>query len=131
MATPRKNLLVKRRDVPAPEFVPPMRATPIAQLPEGPEWIYEVKWDGYRALAAKQGDDVRLLSLKNKNLADDFPTVVSAVRTIKADTALLDGEIVAVNAQGQPSFQMLQHRALAGPRLANRVLRVRSPESRR
>lgn len=103
----------KRRDVPAPEFVPPMRATSIEQLPEGPEWIYEVKWDGYRALAAKHGDDVRLLSLKNKNLAGDFPTVVNAVRTIKAGTALLDGEIVAINAQGQPSFQALQNRASA------------------
>src|SRR6185369_17736201 len=114
MATRRENLLVKRRNVSAPEFVPPMRATPVAQLPEGAEWIYEVKWDGYRALAAKQGDEVRLLSLTNKNLSRDYPAVVSAVRTIAADTALLDGEIVAINAQGQPSFQVLQHRASRG-----------------
>ena len=82
-----------------------MKATPVTALPEGPEWIYEVKWDGYRALAAKHGEDVQLLSLKNKNLAWDFPAVVTAVRTIKAHTALLDGEIVAVNAEGQPSFR--------------------------
>jgi hypothetical protein len=103
-----------RQNIPAPEFVPPMKATPVTALPEGPEWIYEVKWDGYRALAAKHGEDVQLLSLKNKNLAWDFPAVVTAVRTIKAHTALLDGEIVAVNAEGQPSFQALQNRASLG-----------------
>jgi bifunctional non-homologous end joining protein LigD len=128
MVTRRKNLLASRRNVSAPEFVPPMRATPIAQLPEGPEWIYEVKWDGYRALAAKHGNDVRLLSLKNKDLAGDFPTVVNAVRTIKAGTALLDGEIVAVNAQGQPSFQALQNRASVRQNWHIRLLRVRSVE---
>ena len=54
-----------------------MKATPVTELPEGPEWVYEVKWDGYRALAAKHGEDVQLLSLKNKNLAWDFPAVVT------------------------------------------------------
>lgn len=91
-----------------------MKATAVTELPEGSEWIYEVKWDGYRALAIKHGEDVQLLSLKNKNLAWGFPAVVTAVRTIKANTALLDGEIVAVNAEGQPSFQALQNRASLG-----------------
>ncbi len=99
---------------PAPGFVPAMKPTRVDALPEGPEWIYEVKWDGYRALARKQGEQVELLSLKNNNLAADFPSVVAAVQTLGADIALLDGEIVAVNAKGQPSFQALQNRALLG-----------------
>jgi bifunctional non-homologous end joining protein LigD len=89
-------------------------ATLVDQLPTGDEWLYEVKWDGYRALAAKHGDSVRLLSLKNKNLTTDFPAVVEAVRGLAADTLLIDGEIVAIDKHGCPSFQMLQHRASLG-----------------
>jgi bifunctional non-homologous end joining protein LigD len=88
-----------------------MRATLVEKLPESPEWIYEVEWDGYRAFGAKHGEAVRLLSLKNKDLAGDFPPVVRAVKTIPAHTALLDGEIVAIDAKGQPSFQALQNRS--------------------
>jgi bifunctional non-homologous end joining protein LigD len=100
--------------VPAPEFVAPMKATLVDTLPEGPEWIYEVKWDGYRALALKHNATVRLLSLKNKDLAADFPSVVAAVRTLPAATALLDGEIVAIDGTGKPSFQALQNRRSVG-----------------
>jgi bifunctional non-homologous end joining protein LigD len=99
---------------PAPRFVKPMKATTVTQLPEGEEWIYEVKWDGYRVLALKHGDNVRLLSLKERNLTTDFPGVADAVRSIKADTALIDGEVVAVDSKGCPSFQALQNRATSG-----------------
>ena len=86
----------------------------VGQLPAGNEWLYEIKWDGYRALAAKRGHSVRLLSLKNKNLSNDFPAVMEAVRGVAADTVLIDGEIVAVDKRGCPSFQMLQNRASLG-----------------
>jgi bifunctional non-homologous end joining protein LigD len=91
-----------------------MKATLVGQLPAGNEWLYEIKWDGYRALAAKRGHSVRLLSLKNKNLSNDFPAVMEAVRGVAADTVLIDGEIVAVDKRGCPSFQMLQNRASLG-----------------
>ncbi len=94
-----------------PDFVAPMKATLVQTLPGGPEWIYEVKWDGYRALGVKGGDQVRLLSLKNKDLTADFPSVAEAVQSVRANTALLDGEIVALNERGVPSFQALQNRA--------------------
>jgi bifunctional non-homologous end joining protein LigD len=97
-----------------PQFIRPMKALLTNKLPSGSAWLYEVKWDGYRALAAKQGDTVRLLSPKNKNLNSGFPRIVEAVRGVAADTALLDGEIVAVNSAGQPSFQALQNRASLG-----------------
>jgi bifunctional non-homologous end joining protein LigD len=100
----------KGRVFAAPQFVPPMRATLVEELPQGPEWIYEVKWDGYRALAAKHGDAVRLFSLEGKDLSNDFPAVVQSVRTIRAETALVDGEIVAVDPHGRPSIQALQNR---------------------
>src|SRR5205823_10355471 len=86
----------------------------ITELPAGDEWIYEVKWDGYRALALKAGDTVKLMSLKEKNLTDDFPTVAHSVRSVNADAAVIDGEIVAIDSRGCPSFQMLQNRASLG-----------------
>ena len=91
-----------------------MKATAVTELPKGDEWIYEVKWDGYRALGLKHGDSVRLLSLKDKDLTTDFPAVAEALRSIRATTATTDGEIIAVDSKGCPSFQALQNRASLG-----------------
>jgi bifunctional non-homologous end joining protein LigD len=77
-------------------------------------------------LAAKHGGDVRLLSLKEKNLTSDFPTITEAVRVVEAETALLDGEVVAIDAKGCPAFQALQNRASTGGDFASRLLCVRS-----
>lgn len=89
----------------------PMAARLVAQLPVGPEWIYEIKWDGYRVEGIKHGEQVRLLSRKEKNLTADFPGVREALAALRADTAVLDGEIVAVDKTGRPSFQVLQNRS--------------------
>lgn len=92
-------------------FIEPMAAKLVNALPEGPKWVYEVKLDGYRVLAFKDGDSVRLISRNNKDLTSDFTHVARNVATVKAKACLLDGEIVAVDAQGIPRFQMLQHRS--------------------
>jgi bifunctional non-homologous end joining protein LigD len=111
----RSKMLRPAGKMPAlPYFVPPMKATPVEKLPEGDDWIYEVKWDGYRVIAIKDDDDVQLRSLKDRSLNSDFATVRDAIAGVSAETAVLDGEVVAVNAQGKPSFQMLQNRATAG-----------------
>ncbi len=102
------------RRVRSPEFIKPMKATAVTELPEEGDWIYEVKWDGYRALSLKHGDDVRLFSLKERNLTSDFPEVATAMRALAAHTAIVDGEIVAVDARGRPSFQVLQNRKTLG-----------------
>jgi bifunctional non-homologous end joining protein LigD len=86
-----------------------MIAKLVDRLPEGNEWLYEVKLDGYRALAVKHGDKVRLLSRRNKDLSRDYESIVEALTRIKAHTAVLDGEIVAHDGAGRPSFQALQH----------------------
>jgi bifunctional non-homologous end joining protein LigD len=98
----------------APKFVRPMKATAVTELPAEGDWIYEIKWDGYRALGLKGGENVRLLSLKEKDLTSDFPGVAGAMGGLAAETALVDGEIVAVDAQGRPSFQVLQNRQALG-----------------
>jgi len=95
-----------------------MLASASETLPLGNAWTYEIKWDGYRALAVKEGSSVRLISRNEKNLTNDYPTVVSALRSIKEKAVLLDGEIVALDGNGRPSFQALQHRSTQGLVLA-------------
>ena len=80
-------------------------------LPEGEQWTYEVKWDGYRSLLLKSRDGVRLLSRKENDLTATYPTIEAAGRKLQAETAILDGEIVALDPTGKPSFQALQHRS--------------------
>ena len=104
----------KEKQLAFPDFVKPMKATAVTELPEGDEWIYELKWDGYRVVAAKAGANVRLLSLKEKNLTADFPAVAEAVRELEIERALIDGEVVAIDHRGCPSFQALQNRASSG-----------------
>ncbi len=103
---------LKKKLPAAPAFVPVMTAREVAELPEGDDWVYEIKLDGYRALGLKHGDTARLLSRKDKDLAADFPGVVQALGSIHATSAILDGEIVALDRDGKPSFQLLQNRRL-------------------
>jgi bifunctional non-homologous end joining protein LigD len=85
-----------------------MTAKVVTTLPEGPEWMYEVKLDGYRALLLKHDARVRMLSRREKPLS--YPEVEAAASELKAKSVVLDGEIVAVDRHGCPSFQALQHR---------------------
>src|SRR5437762_7931275 len=101
--------------MPKPSFVAPMLATRVSSLPTGPEWHYEVKWDGYRILAVKDGPTVKLLSRRASNYTDKFKSVTKALDGIHAQTAVLDGEVVATDAKGQPSFQVLQNRGKLPP----------------
>ena len=95
----------------APLFVEPMTAKVVTALPDGPGWLYEVKLDGYRALILKDGPRVRIISRNEKDLTAAYPGVAAAATRLKAQTAVIDGEVVAVDASGRPSFQALQHRA--------------------
>jgi bifunctional non-homologous end joining protein LigD len=96
------------RSVPA--FVPPVTATLTTRLPEGERWLYEVKLDGYRAQIIKDGSRVRILSRNEKDLTHVYPRVAASAQRLKAARAVVDGEIVAVDERGHPSFQALQHR---------------------
>jgi bifunctional non-homologous end joining protein LigD len=87
-----------------------MAAQAVEVLPQGTEWLYELKLDGYRALVLKDGATVRILSRNEKDLTRTYPTVAAAAQRLKAEQVMLDGEIVALGADGRPSFQALQHR---------------------
>jgi bifunctional non-homologous end joining protein LigD len=93
------------KPISTPSFVEPMKAFPVQNLPEG-EWLYEVKHDGYRASAFKDGKDLRLVSRNKK--AFDYPQLLNALKLLPADRVILDGEIVALDEKGRSSFQLLQ-----------------------
>jgi bifunctional non-homologous end joining protein LigD len=88
-----------------------MLARLVRALPEGPEWEYELKLDGYRLEAIKDGDKVRLYSRRGNDFTRKFARIAAAVSNIKAASFILDDEAAAVDAQGKPSFQMLQNRS--------------------
>src|SRR3954463_16049629 len=101
LSAPAKKLLA---DLPMakPEFIQPMQPELVTKLPTGPDWQYELKWDGYRAIAVKNGSDVKLFSRNHKSLTADFPTIVRQLSQLPVDEAVLDGELVAFDKEGRP-----------------------------
>jgi bifunctional non-homologous end joining protein LigD len=96
-------------------FVEPMKALAVASLPPG-EWRTEIKFDGYRALAILRAGKIELWSRNEKPLSADYPEVIAALRALRCDSAILDGEIVALDAEGRSRFQLLQQCSLAHAR---------------
>ena len=85
----------------APSFIEPMKALPVEALPEG-DWLYEIKHDAYRALAFKEGKDVRLVSRNNK--AFDYPQLLDALKLLLAQHFILKGEIACMANTCSPDF---------------------------
>jgi bifunctional non-homologous end joining protein LigD len=92
----------------AARFIEPMLLEATDVLPEGPNWSYEVKLDGYRALAIKSAGKVRLRSRNDKDFNSRYPAIVAAFGPLPDET-VIDGEVVALDAEGRPSFHALQN----------------------
>jgi bifunctional non-homologous end joining protein LigD len=93
--------------------VKPMLASPDTPAFDDPDWLFEIKWDGYRAIAETDDKKTRLYSRNGLSFADAYPAIREELRKIKRNM-VLDGEIVATNDEGRPDFQLLQH-ASGGP----------------
>ena len=93
-----------------------MLSLAVSKLPEGPEWAYEVKFDGYRALGFKTAGRVQLRSRHGANFNERFPSIARALESLPDET-VIDGEIVAYDAEGHPSFHVLQDQLSEKPRL--------------
>jgi len=90
--------------------VAPMLARTAKQLPVGENWAYEIKWDGVRAIGYAEGGRLKLESRNGNNITPRYPELRALGRALGAHEAILDGEVVALDAQGRPSFQRLQRR---------------------
>jgi bifunctional non-homologous end joining protein LigD len=95
---------------PMPTAIHPMLATSVDDPFDDPEWLFEIKWDGYRAIAFIAKGKVRLVSRNQNDLTAQYSELQSIPSFIQAETAILDGEIAALDEQGRSSFSLMQQR---------------------
>lgn len=93
-----------------PTAIHPMLATSVEKPFDDPEWLFEIKWDGYRAVSFLQDGKVRLVSRNQNELTGEFPELRELSKLIKAKSAVLDGEVVALDDEGKASFSLMQQR---------------------
>jgi bifunctional non-homologous end joining protein LigD len=95
---------------PMPTAIHPMLAESIEEPFDGPDWLFEIKWDGYRAVAFIENGKARLISRNQNDLTPRYPELKDLPQFIKAKTAILDGEVVALDENGRASFSLMQQR---------------------
>ena len=116
---PKNWLIVRKRD--GREAGPragyaPMLATLAQEVPKGEGWLFEVKWDGYRALAYVRGGTATLVSRNGNDLTDRFQQVAKAIeKAVRTPDCVLDGEVCALDEQGRSSFSAMQQAASETP----------------
>jgi DNA ligase D-like protein (predicted ligase) len=104
----RYGILFRVADKNKASFIPPMLLVRTEKLPEGKDWLYELKLDGYRSIAFKTGGKVYLRSRNNKDFNASYPHIVKALANMPDET-VIDGEVVALDQAGRPSFSALQN----------------------
>jgi bifunctional non-homologous end joining protein LigD len=95
---------------PMPTTIHPMLATPVDEPFDGAEWLFEIKWDGYRAIAFIEDGKLRLVSRNQNELTQRFPELKDLPKSVRAKSAILDGEVVALDDEGRASFSLMQQR---------------------
>src|SRR5918992_190680 len=98
-----------------PSKLEPQLATLVDQVPRGDEWIHEIKYDGYRVLCEVRDGEARIITRRGKDWTDSFAPVAREAAKLPVERAILDGEVVVLEADGRTSFQALQN-ALSGER---------------
>jgi bifunctional non-homologous end joining protein LigD len=95
-------------------FIEPMKPRILEKPPPSGDWVYELKFDGIRAIAVKIDNKVSLVSRNGNDLGARFPEIVAAVKNLLAVECVIDGEVVALDEEGRSSFQLLQAREIEG-----------------
>jgi bifunctional non-homologous end joining protein LigD len=93
-----------------PTAIHPMLALPVDDAFDGAEWLFEIKWDGYRAVAFIENGKMRLVSRNQNDLTPRYPELKDLPKFVHAKSAILDGEVVALDEQGRASFSLMQQR---------------------
>src|SRR3954451_4468836 len=96
--------------MPRPTFVPPMLATLVAAPFDDPDWLFEVKWDGFRVEAVVTDGRVRLWTRGRQDATRYFGSFLEPPTWIAAENAIVDGEVIALDDAGEPDFALLQER---------------------
>jgi ATP-dependent DNA ligase len=89
------------------QFIDPMDCAPLPRLPDGSQWFFEIKVDGYRAVAVKADGRVNLFSRPRKSFDHHYPLIVEAIGELP-EGAVVDGDVVALDESGRPNFNLLQ-----------------------
>jgi bifunctional non-homologous end joining protein LigD len=112
--TPRSSAVELPEKLPAarPRFIEPMKPRLLDAPPPKGDWIYELKFDGIRALAIKDGSKLKLISRNENDLTKRFEEIVGPLLDLPCDQCVIDGEVVALDEQGRSSFQLLQAREM-------------------
>jgi bifunctional non-homologous end joining protein LigD len=93
-----------------PREIHPMLATLVEEPFDDPQWIYEVKWDGYRAVTFIRNGKAALVSRNQNELTGEFPEIAEELAALPVENAIIDGEAVALDEEGRPSFSLMQQR---------------------
>jgi ATP-dependent DNA ligase len=93
-----------RRGVPLPQFVPPQLSQLVEKPPSGPQWVHEIKLDGYRMAARIDNGRAQLLTRTGLDWTDKYPSAVAALANLNVKTTYIDGELCGVDNTGLPNF---------------------------
>ncbi|WP_258956777.1 ATP-dependent DNA ligase [Legionella sainthelensi] len=104
-----KKIKLELPESPYPQSLSPQLATLTKEAPEGEDWIHEIKYDGYRMLAFKEGSSVRMMSRNHKNWTKEFRVVADAIAKLPIENLILDGELVVLDEESRPNFQLMQN----------------------
>src|SRR5215813_13865954 len=102
------GIMLRMRTLPA-GFIAPCLPTKTDKLPSGGQWLHEIKHDGFRVIARKDGERVRLYSRPGNDFTRRFPLIVETLARLRSRSCIIDGEAVACDDNGVASFDLIRH----------------------
>src|SRR4029077_17174417 len=101
---------LRERTRPGLGFIEPCLPSPAERPPSGPGWLHEIKHDGFRIMARRDGAGIRLITRHGNDFTSRFPIIVAAVATLPAGSFLIDGEAIVTNGDGLAVFDLIRHK---------------------